>query len=1260
LKRITKKFLALLLTLTMLIGFFPVLPAIATNTPFTPGSGGAMPTMPTFTANPDTGSSTFAGLSIKDSERWTGFPSGYRATVDLIFPAPSVFGATSYDLYYSADGETGWMLKDGCNTAGDNFSIYPDASYYYRLLAHGGTIDGYTSNIVYAPAEDELINGDNTYFSSLSLDESFNYSPTRTMCPFVGRGLNISATVKSLVSHSEIIGGISFQWYRVNPGTYEANPISGATHATYLTTNDDLGYKIMAKVIGNETTVNGFYQIFSSSDIQFPNETYASAIDGTGFTLNLKHVVPGLTASDLALTCDGSPIAITSVTEIGDGASDNAVFRVSANLSGVSSSSSLFLNNTSGTWKISSKMGPTQDLILGLSIEMPSLPMPDTATFSGDADHIYFAGDTLNFSLTRLPVTISGPVRVAFGVLDSGGIFTPANVISGLTSEDSGVRYFAATNVTGGTFTAPIIGTIQSGLSNGVIAVKLYAQKGTWVDVLDYTHASPAYIPLSLGDKPAMVGFDNVLLDEMTTDPVLNTISDFYSSSLNIKFIKNLGGGDTGSILFAGINLADRTAMAQLASLRTALLIQKDTPAAGSGIDRQFTFSVNDTALSALANVGATISVTAASFAGLSAENFNLGAAEVGGPAYLVRSFNSSTNTISFTVPHFSGYTLTIVDAAAAVAVQNLITAIPAIGTLLLTDTGVSTARSAYNALTAAQKLLVTNYAVLTAAEAQITSLGNATTAVVTAETTPTQANADTAQALVTALPSGTTKAALQSRINTVQAALNTVAISAINAADTATIANVITAKTSTLGLSLTDYNSLTDKAPVYTALIGKAFTNKTEIRTAFETAVAAEKVKEAPISGGGSSPVPKPEVEKQASGGTTTASATLPGTTDSKTGITSATVTENTAKSLLDNAVEAEKAGQKAVVEIDVSTTGDSTGTQVNVPRGTFDHIAQNTNADVQVSTVLGKVTFDSSAVESISGAANGGDIKIGINVMNSSTLSQRVQQIVGDRPVCEFSVTAGSSQITTFGGGSVTVGIPYTPAQGEDLNALVVYYIDNSGSLKAMQGAYNSATGLVEFTTTHFSKYAVGYNKVTYTDVSASAWYSNAVTFCAARGITTGLGGNMFGPDNTLTRGQFIVMLMRAYGIESEENPTDNFSDAGNTYYTSYLAAAKKLGISNGVGNNMSAPDIDISRQDMFTLLYRTLDILGKLPEENSGKSLSGFSDSQNISDYAVKAFDTFVSKGIVSGSNGELNPGSNCERAQMVQVLYHLLSK
>lgn len=196
------------------------------------------------------------------------------------------------------------------------------------------------------------------------------------------------------------------------------------------------------------------------------------------------------------------------------------------------------------------------------------------------------------------------------------------------------------------------------------------------------------------------------------------------------------------------------------------------------------------------------------------------------------------------------------------------------------------------------------------------------------------------------------------------------------------------------------------------------------------------------------------------------------------------------------------------------------------------------------------------------------------------------------------------------------------------------------------------------MNFAVSHFSQYAVGYNKVPFADVPESADCYAAVTFCAARGITNGTGNGLFSPNDTLTRGQFIVMCMRAYDIEPDADPKDNFSDAGNTYYTGYLSAAKRLGISNGVGDNLYLPEGKLSTQDMLTLLYRTLDCLDRLPAAGTGGALSDLADSADVADYAKEAVEAFLSTGVVTSSAGRLHPTGEAARAAMVQVLYNLL--
>ena len=175
---------------------------------------------------------------------------------------------------------------------------------------------------------------------------------------------------------------------------------------------------------------------------------------------------------------------------------------------------------------------------------------------------------------------------------------------------------------------------------------------------------------------------------------------------------------------------------------------------------------------------------------------------------------------------------------------------------------------------------------------------------------------------------------------------------------------------------------------------------------------------------------------------------------------------------------------------------------------------------------------------------------------------------------------------------------------------------------------------------------------------DVNEGDWYKEAVDFISARGIVLGIAPNLFGPEEKLTRGQFVVMLMRAYDLEAEMPISDNFADAGDTYYTPYLGLAKTLGLTEGIGNNMFAPEDFITRQDMAVMLYRILKNLDKLTSETAEKSISDFTDAEEISPYAIEAMEQLVRRGILSGYENRIMPRDEVTRAQAAQVLYNIL--
>lgn len=314
-------------------------------------------------------------------------------------------------------------------------------------------------------------------------------------------------------------------------------------------------------------------------------------------------------------------------------------------------------------------------------------------------------------------------------------------------------------------------------------------------------------------------------------------------------------------------------------------------------------------------------------------------------------------------------------------------------------------------------------------------------------------------------------------------------------------------------------------------------------------------------------------------------------------------------------------------------------------------------------LNTDTGSVTVPSNMLTGVAGIS-GSKAQITISQGNRNNLPADVKAAIGDRPLVQLTLAIDGKQAGWSNPAAhVAVSIPYAPTAAElaSPESIVIWYIDGSGNAVLIpNGHYDKTTGTVTFTTTHFSNYAVGYSRVIFADVSSSDWFSKAVDFIAARKITTGTGNGNYGPNAKLTRGEFIVMLLRTFDIAPDTNRPDNFTDAGNTYYTGYLAAAKKLGISGGVGNNMFAPGKQITRQEMFTLLYNVLKVIGQLPQGDSGKTLDQFTDAGQIDSWAKEAVTLLVKTGTISGFSGKLTPAGTTTRAEMAQVLYNLLGK
>ncbi len=313
----------------------------------------------------------------------------------------------------------------------------------------------------------------------------------------------------------------------------------------------------------------------------------------------------------------------------------------------------------------------------------------------------------------------------------------------------------------------------------------------------------------------------------------------------------------------------------------------------------------------------------------------------------------------------------------------------------------------------------------------------------------------------------------------------------------------------------------------------------------------------------------------------------------------------------------------------------------------------------DLTITIPFGTITFDRETVAGILQQSTE-TITITGTVAETAELMAEIRQKVGDRPDVSFDITDGYNTISQLES-KATVTIPYVLRAGENPNAIIAYYINSAGKAEAVTNCkYDPASGTLTFKTENVTRFALAYNRVDFEDVADGAWYGDAVTFAAARGITSGTGNEKFGSNDNVTRAQALVMIMKAFGISPDENAVNNFSDAENTYYTGYLAMAKKLGISAGVGGNRFAPDRQVTRQELLVLVYNTLKNMDELPTSTIAKDLTEFKDAEKVSAYAEEAIELFVKTEIISGTDGKILPENSASRAQFVQILYNIMMK
>ena len=176
-------------------------------------------------------------------------------------------------------------------------------------------------------------------------------------------------------------------------------------------------------------------------------------------------------------------------------------------------------------------------------------------------------------------------------------------------------------------------------------------------------------------------------------------------------------------------------------------------------------------------------------------------------------------------------------------------------------------------------------------------------------------------------------------------------------------------------------------------------------------------------------------------------------------------------------------------------------------------------------------------------------------------------------------------------------------------------------------------------------------------FVDVNEGQWFYSDVAYVHAKGIMNGIETTVFGPDESLTRCQFISILGRYAGIEdsSAEAPGEStFGDVPTSmYYASHVAWGVEQGIIKGMTKTEFSPNEKITREQMATMMYRYAEAMEIALPETDG---STFSDDTKIGDYAKEAVYRMKAAGILDGmGDGTFAPQGNATRAQAAKVIH-----
>ena len=377
------------------------------------------------------------------------------------------------------------------------------------------------------------------------------------------------------------------------------------------------------------------------------------------------------------------------------------------------------------------------------------------------------------------------------------------------------------------------------------------------------------------------------------------------------------------------------------------------------------------------------------------------------------------------------------------------------------------------------------------------------------------------------------------------------------------------------------------------------------------------------------------------------------------------ARVEQGVAKAVVDDAAvtQAAERAQQGRIAFRVEPTAEATAVEMTLPAAKLADVLRETNAErVAIETGFATVSASREQLERLLGGG-AADLRIVVANVSPDELPAGAAERIGDRPVYDFEIRVDGEAVSEFAEKKgIMVEMKYALRPGEHPERIVAYFVNDAGGLEPVRlSGYDPETGTVQFAPSHFSKYTVMSVDATFGDLDGVAWAQDGIAALAAKGIVQGVQPNAFEPQRSITRAEFLKLLMDALdlaGAEAAPASGSPFHDVAPTdWHYRYVAAANKLGIANGRPDGSFGAGDTITRQEIAALTQRAVEAAGV--ELEAPQNAAPFTDRSDIAPYAAEAAASLQAAGIVTGfENGRFAPAEDATRAQAAVMIHRLL--